>query len=52
MIPADEQQRPKRRGRQVFATGDMPEDIVEAVRNSEMDPRHNHLDDLVKDWTP
>jgi hypothetical protein len=29
-----------------------PADIIEAVKNSDMDPRHNHLDDLIKDWTP
>jgi PHD/YefM family antitoxin component YafN of YafNO toxin-antitoxin module len=52
MISVEEYQRLKRRDRQVFATGDAPEEIVEAVRNSEMDPRHRHLDDLVKDWTP
>ncbi len=52
MISVEEYQRLKRRDRRVFATGEAPEEIVEAVRNSEMDPRHRHLDDLVKDWTP
>jgi hypothetical protein len=52
MISADEYRGLKRRDRQVFATADRPADIIEAVRNSEMDPRHNHLDDLVKDWKP
>jgi len=52
MISADEYLRLKRRDRQVLAAGVVPEDIVEAVRNAEMDPRHNHLDDLLKDWTP
>jgi len=52
MISIEEYQRLKRRDRQVFAAGEAPEEIVEAVRNSEMDPRHRHLDDLVKDWTP
>jgi len=52
MISADEYARLKRRDRQVFSTADMPEDIVEAVRKSKMDPRHNHLDELLKDWTP
>jgi prevent-host-death family protein len=52
MISAEEYRRLKRRDRQVFTTTDMPADIIEAVRNSEMDPRHNHLDDLVKDWKP
>ena len=52
MISAHEYQRLKRRDRQVLATADAPADIIEAVRNSTMDPRHNHLDDLLKDWTP
>ena len=52
MISVEEYARLKRRDRQVYATGDMPEDIVEAVRKSEMDPRHNHLNELLKDWTP
>jgi prevent-host-death family protein len=52
LISAEEYRRLKRRDRQVFATGEMPEEIVEAVRRAEMNPRHAHLDDLIKDWTP
>lgn len=52
MISAEEYYRLKRRDRQVFAAGEMPEEMVEAVRNSEMDPSNRHLDDLLKDWTP
>jgi prevent-host-death family protein len=52
MISAEEYHRLKRRDRQVFAAGEMPEDLVEAVKNSKMDPRHGPLNDLVKDWTP
>ena len=52
MISAEEYYRLKRRDRQVFAAGEMPEEMFEAVRNSEMAPRHRHLDDLLKDWTP
>ena len=52
LLSTEEYQRLKRRDRQVFSTSEAPGDIVEAVRNSEMDSRHNHLDDLVKDWTP
>jgi hypothetical protein len=36
----------------VYAAGELPDAIVEAVRRSEMDPRHQHLDALIKDWTP
>ncbi len=52
MISVEEYQRLKRRDRQVFAAGEAPEDIVEAVANSEIDSRHRDLDDLIKDWTP
>lgn len=52
MISAEEHARLKRRDRQVLSTAEMPEDLVEAVRKSKMDPRHNHLDELLKDWTP
>nr|WP_294557215.1 type II toxin-antitoxin system Phd/YefM family antitoxin [uncultured Rhodopila sp.] len=52
IIPAGEYQRLKRRDRQVFAAGELPDELVEAIRHSEVDPRHQHLDDLIKDWTP
>jgi prevent-host-death family protein len=51
MISAEEYQRLKRRDRQVFAVGELPEAIVEAVARTKMDPRHRPLDKLVKDWT-
>jgi PHD/YefM family antitoxin component YafN of YafNO toxin-antitoxin module len=53
MISVEEYQRLKRRDRQAFASGELPEEIVEAVSRSEMDARHDHLDDdLLKNWTP
>lgn len=52
MISAEEYLRLKRRDRQVFAAGEVPEEIIEAVRTAEMDPRHDHLDDLLDDWKP
>ena len=41
-----------KRDRQVLASGDLPEAIVEMIARTVMDPRHNHLDSLVEDWTP
>ena len=38
--------------RQVLATGELPEAIVEMIARTVMDPRHNHLDSLVENWTP
>jgi prevent-host-death family protein len=52
LLSTEEYRRLMRRDRQVFSTADAPEDVIEAVRNAKMDPRHNHLDDLLKDWTP
>ena len=52
MISVEEYERLKRRDRHVFASGELPEELVQAVARSDMDPRHQHLDELVKDWTP
>ena len=52
LLSTEEYRRLMRRDRQVFSTADAPEDVIEAVRNAKMDPRHNHLDNLLKDWTP
>jgi PHD/YefM family antitoxin component YafN of YafNO toxin-antitoxin module len=52
MISAEEYHRLKRRDRRVFATAELPEEIVEAIRTSKMDSRHDHLNELIKDWTP
>jgi hypothetical protein len=52
IISADEYLRLKRRDRQVFAAGELPDDMIDAVSRAEMDPRHQHLDELLKDWTP
>ena len=52
LLSTEEYRRLMRRDRQVFSTADAPEDVIEAVRNAKMDPRHNHLDNLLKDWPP
>jgi hypothetical protein len=52
MISAEEYQRLKRRDRQVFAAGELPDEVVEALSHAEMDPRHEHLNALLEDWTP
>lgn len=49
LISMEEYQRLKCRGRRVFAAGELPEEVIEAVARSKMDPRYRHLDDLVKD---
>lgn len=52
MISAVEYARLKRRDRQVFAAGELPEAMLDVIERSEMDPRHRHLDGLLKDWSP
>ena len=52
LISSDEYDRLKRRDRQVFATDEAPQGILDAVGRSEMDERHRPLDDLLADWTP
>lgn len=52
MISVEEYRRLKRRDRQVFAAGALSDEIIEVVRSSDMDPRHRHLDELIKDWAP
>jgi prevent-host-death family protein len=52
MISAEEYERLRQRDRKVIAAGDLSSELVEAVTKSEMDTKHNHLDELVKDWTP
>jgi prevent-host-death family protein len=52
MISAEEYERLRQRDRKVIAAGELSSELVEAVAKSEMDPKHNHLDELVKDWTP
>ena len=43
--------KPKRNDRQVF-TAEAPEELIEAISNAKMDPRHDHLNELLKDWKP
>ncbi len=52
MISAEEYWRLKRRDRRVHRAGELPDDLVEAVKDAKMDERHAHLDELIKDWTP
>lgn len=52
MISAEEYRRLKRRDRQVYRAGELPDDLFEATKNAKMDKRHAHLDELIKDWTP
>ncbi len=41
-----------RSNRRVFRVEDLPEETIEAIQNATMDPRHDHLNELIKDWQP
>ncbi len=49
VLAADEYKRLKRRDRIVHATGELPDEWLEAIRTSEMDSRHEHLNSLLND---
>jgi len=36
--------------RRVFATDQLTAEEIAAFEGARMDPRHNHLDDELKDW--
>lgn len=38
-------ERLRRRDKRVIATEELPEWLIDQIANSEMDPRHNHLDE-------
>jgi hypothetical protein len=43
---------PSQHNRRVGLTTDLPEEWIEAIRRAEVDPRHAHLDEIIKDWKP
>ena len=45
IVSADEYARLKRRDKQVMATEDLPEWLVEQIASSEMDQKYDHLDE-------
>ena len=51
VMSAEEYARLKRRDRKVHASGELPDDLLAAVERSIVDPRHDHLDAELKDWT-
>jgi prevent-host-death family protein len=52
LISAEEYRRLRRRDCHVFGVGELSDKMVEAIRRVRMDPRHDALDDLIKDWNP
>ena len=45
ILSTEEYQRLRRRAREVLLAGELTDAEVEAIASTEMDPRHNHLDE-------
>lgn len=52
LVDAAEFARLVQRDRKVFATEDMPEDMLRLIEKSEMSPGFEYLDKELKDWKP
>ncbi|TXN25162.1 type II toxin-antitoxin system Phd/YefM family antitoxin [Methylobacterium sp. WL9] len=52
LLSVEEYARLKRRDRRVHDVADLSDAALDLVERSEMDPRHDHLDSLLVDWTP
>ena len=52
LVSADEYARLKRRDRRAILPEELTEADVAAIAASEMDPRHEHLNEEARDWRP
>ena len=53
VVPSgDGHDRPKRRDRHVYIAGQLPDYWLEAVEQSNVDPRHEHLNAEIAGWKP
>ena len=52
VLSAEEYARLKRRDRRVFAVEDLTAEEIARFEGVRMDPRHDHLNDDLKDWKP
>ena len=52
LVAAEEYHRLKRRDRRVVAAGDLTDEQIKEISASKMDPRHDRLDDELKNWKP
>lgn len=52
VIAAEEYARLKRRDREVYAIEELPDDVIELIAKTEVDPKFAYLDDELKDWKP
>jgi prevent-host-death family protein len=52
VLSAEEYARLKRRDRKVYTAGNLPDEWLEAVEQSNVDPRHDHLNAEIAGWKP
>ena len=52
MDEGDNEDRRKRRDRQVFRTEELPDEVLELIAKSEYPAELAHLDDELRDWKP
>jgi prevent-host-death family protein len=52
LLSAEEYHRLKRRDRRVIVASDLTDEEIEAIANSRMDPKYDHLNEELKDWKP
>ena len=52
LLSAREYKRLKRSDRQVYSAGEVPDYMVEAIRNAEVPAEYNYLNEELKDWKP
>ena len=50
LLSAEEYHRLKRRDRRVIVASDLTDEEIEAIANSRMDPKYDHLNEELKDW--
>jgi hypothetical protein len=50
--PRAEPRQPLGRNRRVYTVSELPEEIIDAIRRAEVDPKYAHLDEELKDWKP
>jgi prevent-host-death family protein len=52
LVAAEEYTRLKRRDREVYAIEELPDDVIEMIANTTVDPKYDYLNEELKDWKP
>jgi prevent-host-death family protein len=52
LLSAEEFERLRRNERRAYSAGEVPDEIVEAIRRAEVPAEYNYLNEELKDWKP